>query len=57
MARRKCGAYTSSCFNSVKHLTIVAAEELFYGKDVIEKLKEAKTESELARIMQKARLG
>lgn len=41
--------------NSYKEEAIVAAEELYYGPKVINKIKKAKTDEEVCRIMIEAR--
>ena len=44
-------------FNAEKKRTIKTAHELYYGPEVIEALKAAKTDSELSRIMRSTREG
>lgn len=47
--------YRKRSFKEIKSSIIKAAKELCYGEEVIEKLKKAKTEGELCRIMTTAR--
>ena len=44
------------CFNyDYQHQAINAAHDLHYGRDVIDKIKSAKTDAEIDRIMRNAR--
>lgn len=46
---------TEPCFESYRRDAIIAARELLYGPVVVAKLKKAKTEGEVCRIMRDAR--
>ena len=57
MSETKGKPHYKADFNNTKRRTIKAAEELYYSKDIIAKLKKAKTETELTQIMKTARTG
>ena len=55
-AHRK-GAEASSSISELRRVAITAAKELVYGQEVIDKIKTAKTEYEISRTLEKARLN